>query len=296
MPALVALGSEVEARGRARRCRSARSPPSAASRISCGSASEPPSGRTESSPPQPARTRARRAGANVRTGRLRAGRSCGAQASDGPGRVYAGSVPSAPPATPPRARSSTRARAASARRASPPPPPAAAPRAACGPSILSTDPAHSLGDSLGGRARPRRPTRGRRAPLGAADRGAARDGGELGRGPGVARPAARRPRRDGRRRRGADRPAGHGRALQPAADPRAPRVRRLRRDHRRLRPDRRDAAAALLPRRRPLVARQGRCPGSGASSRPRGPSPARSSTCRCPTRTSSATSSGWSAT
>ena len=56
-------------------------------------------------------------------------------------------------------------------------------------------------------------------------------------------------------------------------------------DRRRLRPDRRDPAAALVPRGGALVARQA---GSGARpscSRPPGRSPARSSTCGCPTRT-----------
>ena len=61
---------------------------------------------------------------------------------------------------------------------------------------------------------------------------------------------------------------------------------------RRLRADRRDAAAAVVPRRRPLVAGQGPRPASSRCSTPRGRSRACSSTSRCPTRRSSPTSSG----
>ena len=63
-----------------------------------------------------------------------------------------------------------------------------------------------------GRAR-RRPDARRRPPLGPGGPGAARDGAQLGRGAELALGPARRPRRDEHRRRGADRPAGDGRAL-----------------------------------------------------------------------------------
>ena len=97
----------------------------------------------------------------------------------------------------------------------------------------------------------------RHPALGPGGTGPGRDGAPLGGGPGLARRDARRPRRRPDLRRGADRPAGHGRALLAASDQGSPRVRRLRRDHRRLRAHRRDAAAPVLPRRRELVAREG---------------------------------------
>ena len=122
--------------------------------------------------------------------------------------------------------------------------------------VLSTDPAHSLSDSLGAQLGPE-PTLDRGAVVGPGGSGAARDGGELGRGAALAGPAAGRPGRDADRGRGADRATRNGRAVQPAADQASPRVRAVRGDHRRLRAHRRDAAPALLPRDRPLVAGEG---------------------------------------
>ena len=52
-------------------------------------------------------------------------------------------------------------------------------------------------------------------------------------------------------------PAGHGRAVQPAADQAPPRLGRLRRGDRGLRADGRDPAAALVPRDRAVVAGEG---------------------------------------
>ena len=112
------------------------------------------------------------------------------------------------------------------------------------------------------RRRPRRRARaraaaGRRAPARAAGRRPGGDGTALGVGPGLARRPAGAPRRRPHLGRGADRPAGARRAVQPAGDTPPSRRGRLRRDRRRLRADRRDAAAAVVPRRRALVAREG---------------------------------------
>src|SRR5215210_1632506 len=98
---------------------------------------------------------------------------------------------------------------------------------------------------------------GRRAAVGAAGRRAGRARAQLARGAGLARGDARRARRRPDLGRGADRPARARRALQPARDQAPPRGRALRRRRRRLRADRRDAAPAVVPRRRALVAREG---------------------------------------
>ena len=91
-------------------------------------------------------------------------------------------------------------------------------------------------------------------------------------------------------------PPGPGRAVQPAADQAPPRGRTLRRVDRRLRADGRDAAPAVVPRRRALVAAEG-LPAVRAGSWPRrGRSRARCSTSRCPATRSSTTSSAWCAT
>ncbi len=68
-------------------------------------------------------------------------------------------------------------------------------------------------------------------------------------------------------------PPGRRRAVRPPAPPGAQRVRRVGRGDRRLRPDRRDAAAALVPRRGAVVDRQGvplraPAPGRRAADRP----------------------------
>ena len=115
---------------------------------------------------------------------------------------------------------------------------------------------------------------GRRPPLRPAGRRPGRDGAPLGGRPGLARRAARAPRHRPHLGRGADRPAGPRRALQPARDPPPPRRGRLRGDRRRLRADGRDAAAALVPGRRALVAGEGVSPAQphgrgGAAVRPR---------------------------
>ena len=139
--------------------------------------------------------------------------------------------------------------------------------------VLSTDPAHSLADSLQTAGR-RRADAGRRAPVGPAGVRPGRDGAQLGRGPGLAGRDAARARRGPHQRRGAHRPARPRRALQPAADQAPPRGRALRLRHRRLRADGRDPAAALVPRRRALVAAEGlpavaAAHGGGAAARPR---------------------------
>ena len=183
-----------------------------------------------------------------------------------------------------RGRSSTRARAASARRRSPPPPRAAAPPRACARSSCPPTP------------RTRSPTRSRPSSGPEPDRGR--------------RPAVGASRSRPRRRWSATGPAcrtgwascsssaawtasraeeltvppGHGRAVLPAAAQAPPRDGRLRRRRRRLRADGRDAAAAVVPRRRALVAGEGLPPAAAGSSPPRGRSPARCSTSRCPAR------------
>ncbi len=104
-----------------------------------------------------------------------------------------------------------------------------------------------------GRAGPaaaRRAGRDRRPALGPGDQRPGRDGAQLGRRAGLARRPADHPRRRPHQRRGADRPTRDGRAVQPAGDQAPLRVRRLRRGDRRLRADRRDAAAVVVSRRR----------------------------------------------
>src|SRR6266540_1932247 len=91
--------------------------------------------------------------------------------------------------------------------------------------VLSTDPAHSLSDSLEA---------------------------DLGGGPGMARVASRGARRRPDRGGGDDCPPWSGRALLAAPDQASPRVRRLRRDRRRLRADGRDASPAVVSGRRAL--------------------------------------------
>ena len=120
--------------------------------------------------------------------------------------------------------------------------------------VLSTDPAHSLSDSL-------------EAELGAdpTPAGANLFGQEVQAQEEMERHwdsvqtwlgvAARGARRGPDRRRGADRAARHGRAVLAAVDQAPPRGGRVRLRDRRLRTDRRDAAAALVPGRRHLVAR-----------------------------------------
>ena len=144
--------------------------------------------------------------------------------------------------------------------------------------VLSTDPAHSLSDSL------------------EAELGSRAD-------PGRARTCSARRCRPRRRwsatgtrcrtgsgslldERGVDRiaaeeltvPPGHGRAVLAAADQAPPRRGRVRLRHRGLRPHRRDAAPALVSRRRDLVARAA----SARRSASLAPVARRSSTCRCP--------------
>ena len=103
----------------------------------------------------------------------------------------------------------------------------------------------------------RRPGSDRAAAVGPGGRRPAGDGAPLGGGSGLARRAAHRPRHRSDLRRGAHRPPRDGRAVRAAHAP-APQHRRgVRRDHRRLRADRRDAAAAVVPRCRPLVAGEG---------------------------------------
>ncbi len=99
-----------------------------------------------------------------------------------------------------------------------------------------------------------RADRGRRAPARPAGRRPARARAQLVGRPGLAGRRARRARRRPHRRRGAHGPARRRRAVQPPAAQGAREVGRLGRARGRLRADRRDAAAALLPRRRALVA------------------------------------------
>ena len=122
--------------------------------------------------------------------------------------------------------------------------------------VISTDPAHSLADVLqaavGGA-----PTKVGQAAARPAGAGPGRARAPLERGLGVARRAADGARRGPDRGRGADRPARRRRALLAAGAQGPRRVGRVGRDRRRLRADRRDAAAAVVPRRRALVAGQG---------------------------------------
>ncbi len=75
--------------------------------------------------------------------------------------------------------------------------------------------------------------------------------------------------RDGHRGRGAERPAGHGRAVQPAADQAPPRFRRLRRRDRRLRArPARPCGCSVFPTS-PAGGSRRSFPGSGACSRRR---------------------------
>ena len=123
-----------------------------------------------------------------------------------------------------------------------------------------------LARGLARSARRLRADAGRRRPVGPAGAGAGRARAPLVGGPGVARRPVRRPGRRPHRGRGADRPAGRRRAVQPAAAQAPRRGRRLGRRDRRLRAHGRDAAAAVVPRRRALVARQGlraRAPAAG---------------------------------
>ena len=191
-----------------------------------------------------------------------------------------------------RGRSSTRARAASARPRSPPARRAAARPPATARWSISTDPAHSLSESLGAELGGE-PGPGRRRAVGPGGQGPGGDGAPLVRRAGVARRAAHRARRGPDLGRGADRPARRMDELFALL--------RLQAHHesgewdvvdRRLRADRRDAAAAVVPGRRPLVDRQGvpvraPDPGRGAAR-----SPARCWTSRCPARRCSPTSSG----
>ena len=155
-------------------------------------------------------------------------------------------------------RSSTRARAASARRPSPPPPPAAAPPRGQRTIVLSTDPAHSLADvARGGGRRASRPQVARR-PVGPAGRRRRTSWSATG-----------RPCRGGSAsvlvERGVDRIAAEELTVPPGGDELFSLLRLKRHveagewdvDRRRLRADRRDAAAAVVPRRRALVAGQG---------------------------------------
>ena len=184
-----------------------------------------------------------------------------------------------------RGPSSTRARAASARRRSPLPPPAAArPRAcarsSCRPIPRTRWPTRSctgLGaDPIAVAPRPR-------GPAGLRAAGAQRNWASV---PAGCR-SARRPRCGPHLRPGTDRASRDRRALQPAELKRPPRGRAAGRDRRRLRADRRDAAAAVLPRRGALVAGQGvsaagAADGGRAAVRPCGPrrQPARRSGAR----------------
>src|SRR3954453_13006609 len=97
----------------------------------------------------------------------------------------------------------------------------------------------------------------RRAAVGTGGPGAGRDGAPLGERPGMAGRAARGARGRPDLGRGGDGAPRQGRALLAAADQAPPRGSPLRRDHRRLRPDRRDPPAAVVPRRLHLVAREG---------------------------------------
>ena len=192
--------------------------------------------------------------------------------------------------------SSTPARAASARPRSPPPPRAAAPppglrtrRAEHRPRALARRLARS-------RAR-RRAAAGRRQALGRS-RSAPRTSSSA---------TGRRCRTGSGEllvQRGVDRisaeeltvPPGLDELFSPAADQAPPRVRRLRRGDRRLRADRRDAAPAVVPRRRALVAGEG-LPPAGPDPRRRAAVRARRARRRrCRPRPCSRTSSGSCAT
>ena len=116
--------------------------------------------------------------------------------------------------------------------------------------VLSTDPAHSLSDSLESRARRRARPRAAENLFGQEVQAQEEMERHWDGGPGLARRAAGRARRGPDLGRGADRAARHGRALLAAADQAPPRGRASSTRRRRLRADRRDAAPALVPRRR----------------------------------------------
>ena len=161
--------------------------------------------------------------------------------------------------------------------------------------VLSTDPAHSLADALeielGGE-----PDAGRRAPVGPG--GAAQD--EMERNWAAVQDWLGELLVD----RGVDRISAEELTVPPGVDELFSLL-QIKRHHedgefdgvdRRLRADGRDAAPALLPRRRALVAGEG-LPAVGARSwRRRARSRARCSTSRCRAPPSSTTSSGWCAT
>ena len=161
--------------------------------------------------------------------------------------------------------------------------------------VLSTDPAHSLAESLETPVGLRADRRRRRA-VRAAGAGAGRARAPLVGGAGLARRAVRRPGGRPDRGRGADRAARRRRAVLAAAAQAPRRGGRVGRRDRRLRADRRDAAAAVVPRRRAVVARQGVRPRAGAAGGGAAAGARRSSTCRCPTSGCSARSSGSSRT
>ena len=125
----------------------------------------------------------------------------------------------------------------------------------CGRSCMSTDPAHSLADALGEEVGSEPAAVGERlwAQQVSAQEEMERNWASVQDWMG-----------DMLVERGVDRisaeeltvPPGRGRDVQPARAAPPPRVRRVRRGDRRLRADRRDAAAALVPRRRALVARE----------------------------------------
>ena len=156
--------------------------------------------------------------------------------------------------------------------------------------VLSTDPAHCSPTPLG-RADRRRADAGRRAALGPAGLRPGRDGAQLGGGAGRGSASC------------------SSSAASTASAPRSSRCRpastsssacsQLKRHHdegrfdvrrRRLRADRRDAAAALVPRRRALVAARRSSPSSARCWPPRGRSRAPCSTSRCPATRCSTTS------
>ena len=111
--------------------------------------------------------------------------------------------------------------------------------------VISTDPAHSLSESLGS-SWPASPPVARPA-LGSGGEGPGGDGAPLVRRPGMARRAVGGAGRGPDLGRGADGAAGHGRAVLAAAPPGAQRIGRVGRDRGRLRADRRNAAAAVFP-------------------------------------------------
>ena len=98
---------------------------------------------------------------------------------------------------------------------------------------------------------------GVRPPVGTGGPGAGGDGAQLVGHAGLVGRAAGGPGRRPDQRRGADGPARRGRAVLAARAQAPSRERRVRRDRRRLRTHRRDAAVAFVPGRCPLVAREG---------------------------------------